>query len=122
MGIFPPTLFRWKISDPSEVGDETDGALGVFIGGESGEVRVGDVAEFFDGCEDFGFRLFGNAEVIFQSSGDGGVVDSNFPGDVAEGNPFQKESFFRGYRQLMGFTLLQSGKLLCTLVPLHTSA
>jgi hypothetical protein len=50
------------------------------------------------------------------------VMNSNFTSDVAEGNPFQKESFFRGYRQLMGFTLLQSGKLLCTLVPLHTSA
>ena len=83
---------------------------------------VGDVAEFFDGCEDFGSRLFGNAEVIFESSGDGGVMNSNFTSDVAEGNPFQKESFFTGYRQLMDFTLLQSGDLSCTLVYLHTSA
>ena len=28
-------------------------------------------------------------------------MDSNFTSDVAEGDPFQKESFFRGYRQLM---------------------
>ena len=65
MGIFPPTLFRWKVSDPSEVGDEADGALGVFIGGESGEVWVGDVAEFLNSGEDFGFCFVGNAEVIF---------------------------------------------------------
>ena len=83
---------------------------------------VGDVAEFLNSGEDFSFRFFGNAEVIFESAGDGGVMNSNFTSDVAEGNPFQKESFFRGYRQLMGFTLLQSEKLLCTLVPLHTSA
>ena len=83
---------------------------------------VGDVAEFLNSGEDFGFRFFGNAEVIFESAGDGGVMDSNFPGDVAEGNPFQKEFFFKVYRQLMDFTLLQSGELLCTLVSLHTSA
>lgn len=108
MGIFPPTLFLWKVSDPSEVGDEAEGALGVFIGGESGEVGVGDVAEFFDGCEDLGFCFFGNAEVIFESAGDGGVMNSNFTSDVAEGNPFQKEFLLKGYRQLMGCTLLQS--------------
>jgi hypothetical protein len=85
VGVVFPTFLCGKVGDPGEVGEEPDRALGIFVGGEGGEVGIGDVFEFFDDGKDLFTGNLRDPWVILEGTGNGGMVDTRFFSHIDQG-------------------------------------